>query len=88
MTPLPKVDQDLIQSGIISQDALETMRNPDVLDKNRKYVATQGPLPTTFNDFWKMIWDESSYVIVMLTNEEELNKVKSGYIAHYPLQFH
>ncbi|ORE04029.1 hypothetical protein BCV72DRAFT_313911 [Rhizopus microsporus var. microsporus] len=76
VTPLSRMDQDLIQSGIISQDALETMRNPDVLDKNRKYIATQGPLPTTFDDFWKMIWDESSYVIVMLTNEEELNKIK------------
>ncbi|CAF1464633.1 unnamed protein product [Adineta ricciae] len=34
---------------------------------NRKYILTQGPLPTTSNHFWQMIWEQNSRVIVMLT---------------------
>ncbi|CAJ0917595.1 unnamed protein product [Ranitomeya imitator] len=40
------------------------------------YIATQGPLPETVADFWSMVWQESSSVIVMLTALEEQNKVK------------
>lgn len=43
--------------------------------QNRRYIATQGPLPTTFVDFWKVVWEQSSRIIVMLTREEEMNRV-------------
>lgn len=75
VSPLSDLEQDLVLSGLLSQESLETKRHPERLQKSRKYIATQGPLPTTFSDFWKMVWDEDSHVIVMLTNEEELNKV-------------
>jgi protein-tyrosine phosphatase len=41
----------------------------------KKYIVTQGPLPATFNDFWSILWDQRSRVIVMLTKEEEMNRV-------------
>ncbi|RUS23773.1 protein-tyrosine phosphatase-like protein [Jimgerdemannia flammicorona] len=44
--------------------------------QNRRYIVTQGPLPTTFTDFWKIVWEQKSRVIVMLTREEEMNRIK------------
>ncbi|KAG0306097.1 hypothetical protein BGZ99_001892 [Dissophora globulifera] len=43
---------------------------------NRSYIATQGPLPSTFEDFWKIVWEQGSRVIVMLTREYEAGRIK------------
>lgn len=46
------------------------------LDTNTNlYIATQGCLPTTINDFWLMVWQENTRVIVMTTKEIERGKV-------------
>jgi len=37
----------------------------------------QGPLPETFGDFWRMIWEQRSSGIVMMTKLEERNRVCS-----------
>jgi len=47
-----------------------------VQGENFKYIATQGPLPQTTNDFWKMIWDEKVHVILMLTKAIENGRIK------------
>ena len=44
---------------------------------NRNYIATQAPIPATFNDFWRVVWEQDIRVIVMLTAESEGGQVKS-----------
>ncbi|XP_059163240.1 receptor-type tyrosine-protein phosphatase N2-like [Physella acuta] len=39
--------------------------------RNPAYICTQGPLPHTVADFWQMIWEQGSVVIVMLTKLAE-----------------
>jgi len=51
----------------------------DGIHKNGKqaYIASQAPLPVTFNDFWRMIWEQKISILVMLTRLEEDKMVKA-----------
>ncbi|CAF1374617.1 unnamed protein product, partial [Adineta ricciae] len=42
----------------------------------REYIATQGPLPATVNDFWHMVQQELVKCILMITREMEGTKSK------------
>ncbi|XP_051285424.1 receptor-type tyrosine-protein phosphatase delta isoform X30 [Dicentrarchus labrax] len=53
--------------------------NANYIDGYRKqnaYIATQGSLPETFGEFWRMIWEQRSAIIVMMTKLEERSRVK------------
>lgn len=41
-----------------------------------RYIATQGPLSSTVNDFWRMVQQESSHLVVMLTTVMERGRPK------------
>jgi len=43
--------------------------------KCNAYIATQGPLPSTVNDVWQMVWEYESKYIVMLCNLQEVGVV-------------
>lgn len=43
---------------------------------SNRYIATQGPLPDTFADFWHVVWDKKIPLIIMLTAETEGGHVK------------
>ncbi|KAL5482145.1 hypothetical protein EMCRGX_G022434 [Ephydatia muelleri] len=41
-------------------------------DNNPKaYIATQGPLPWTVGDFWRMVWEQKSCIIIMAADLKE-----------------
>ncbi|CAO1631771.1 unnamed protein product [Parajaminaea phylloscopi] len=43
----------------------------------RRYIATQAPLPATFDAFWTTVWQENCRTIAMLTREYESGRVQS-----------
>lgn len=62
--------------------------NANYIDGYRKqnaYIATQGALPETFGDFWRMIWEQRSATVVMMTKLEERSRVRRN-IFLFPLK--
>lgn len=43
---------------------------------NMSYIASQGPLPSTVDDFWRMIWHNEVRLIIMACKETEMGKSK------------
>jgi len=54
--------------------------NPDETVNDRSFIATQGPIPHTFQDFWRMIFEYNIKFIVFLGREIEKGMIK---VDHY-----
>uniref|UniRef100_A0A8C1V2P6 protein-tyrosine-phosphatase n=1 Tax=Cyprinus carpio TaxID=7962 RepID=A0A8C1V2P6_CYPCA len=64
-----------LTDGIMGSDYI----NANYIDGYRKqnaYIATQGPLPETFGDFWRMVWEQRAASVVMMTKLEEKSRIK------------
>nr|XP_034321631.1 receptor-type tyrosine-protein phosphatase epsilon-like isoform X2 [Crassostrea gigas] len=67
-----------------SSVVLQSSKNGDYINANfikntdgdAVYIASQGPKPKTVGDFWQMIWQEYVFVIAMVTNLKEGDKIK------------
>ena len=66
---LKGLKNDYINANIISP----INSTDDHTNENISYISTQAPLPNTCRDFWKMVWDQQTSVVMMLTDFKEGN---------------
>ncbi|CAO2599534.1 Tyrosine-protein phosphatase non-receptor type 22 [Lemmus lemmus] len=72
-------DHSLVQLSLITSNEDSSYINANFIKGvygPRAYIATQGPLPATVLDFWRMIWEYRVLVIVMACMEFEMGKKK------------
>ncbi|XP_048124258.1 receptor-type tyrosine-protein phosphatase R isoform X2 [Alosa alosa] len=77
-TILPNPHSRVILKAKNSYDPLSSYINANFirgyLGDEKAYIATQGPMINTVNDFWQMAWQEDCPVIVMITKLKEKNE--------------
>ncbi len=69
----------------VSRVVLKSNKRSDYINANyvsgfnrvNKFIATQEPMATTFDDFWNMIWQEDSNIIVMLNGTKKKSQLTS-----------
>ncbi|XP_015237762.1 PREDICTED: receptor-type tyrosine-protein phosphatase eta-like [Cyprinodon variegatus] len=61
--------------GSPNEDYINANYMPGYLSR-KEYIAAQGPLPATVNEFWRMIWEKNVQTLVMLTRCNEQGRVK------------
>ncbi|XP_066586257.1 tyrosine-protein phosphatase non-receptor type 11 isoform X2 [Prorops nasuta] len=66
---------DYINANYIKNEEIESANIGDAIH-SKCYIATQGCLPNTIQDFWHMVYQENTRVIVMTTKEMERGKNK------------
>ncbi|XP_044048547.1 receptor-type tyrosine-protein phosphatase beta-like [Siniperca chuatsi] len=72
-------DSTRVKLSYVDDDPCSDYINASYIPGNnfrREYVATQGPLPGTKDDFWKMVWEQNIHNIVMVTQCVEKGRVK------------
>ncbi|XP_071451599.1 tyrosine-protein phosphatase non-receptor type 11-like isoform X1 [Hetaerina americana] len=73
---LKEVDPSIPGSEYINANYIKPEDEPFPEGRMKHYIATQGCLPSTTSDFWQMVWQENTRVIVMTTKEIERGKNK------------
>uniref|UniRef100_A0A8C4RLF6 Receptor-type tyrosine-protein phosphatase kappa n=1 Tax=Erpetoichthys calabaricus TaxID=27687 RepID=A0A8C4RLF6_ERPCA len=68
--------EDDPSSDYINANYIDIWLYRDGYQRPSHYIATQGPVHETVYDFWRMIWQEQSACVVMVTNLVEVGRVK------------
>nr|XP_040018737.1 receptor-type tyrosine-protein phosphatase eta isoform X2 [Gasterosteus aculeatus aculeatus] len=72
-------DSSRVKLSIIHGSPYEDYINANYMpgyNSRKEYIAAQGPLPATVNEFWRMIWEKNVQTLVMLTRCNEQGRVK------------
>lgn len=72
-------DSTRVKLSYLEDDPCSDYVNASYIPGNnyrREYIATQGPLPGTKDDFWRMVWEHGVHNIVMVTQCVEKGRVK------------
>ncbi|ELU06625.1 hypothetical protein CAPTEDRAFT_168672 [Capitella teleta] len=69
---LPEINQDPVSSYINANYIRGYRGEPNA------FIATQGPMSNTVEDFWRMVWHEKAPIIVMITKLREKNRVRQS----------
>ncbi|RVE72230.1 hypothetical protein OJAV_G00059530 [Oryzias javanicus] len=72
-------DSSRVKLSIIHGDPCDDYINANYMpgyQSKKEFIAAQGPLPGTVNDFWRMIWEKNVRTLVMLTRCNEQGRVK------------
>uniref|UniRef100_A0A8C3VQ29 protein-tyrosine-phosphatase n=1 Tax=Catagonus wagneri TaxID=51154 RepID=A0A8C3VQ29_9CETA len=82
-------DHSLVELSMITSDEDSSYINANFIKGvygPKAYIATQGPLPTTVLDFWRMIWEYSILIIVMACMEFEMGKEAENRKSDYTIR--
>ncbi|KAI5612252.1 protein tyrosine phosphatase, non-receptor type 11, b isoform X1, partial [Silurus asotus] len=72
-----EADSDVPGSDYINANYIRCMQEEGRhMDQGKMFIATQGCLQNTVLDFWKMVYQENTHVIVMTTKEMERGRNK------------
>ncbi|XP_031687756.1 receptor-type tyrosine-protein phosphatase zeta isoform X1 [Oncorhynchus kisutch] len=52
--------------------------------KSREFILTQSPLPSTVSDFWRMVWDHNSQLIISLPDTHTAQREGEESCAYWP----
>nr|XP_057931583.1 receptor-type tyrosine-protein phosphatase beta-like isoform X2 [Doryrhamphus excisus] len=86
-------DSTRVKLSYVDDDPCSDYINASYIPGNnfrREYIATQGPLPGTKDDFWKMVWEQNVHNVVMVTQCVEKGRVKCDHYwpqDHEPLYY-
>ncbi|KAG9329135.1 hypothetical protein JZ751_007539 [Albula glossodonta] len=77
-TILPNAHSRVCLKAVDEEDFLSTYINANYM---------RGPTVNTVTDFWRMVWQERSSIIVMITNIEEKNEKCTEYWPEYTVSY-
>ncbi|KAG1697705.1 Tyrosine-protein phosphatase non-receptor type 23 [Nymphon striatum] len=65
-------DQNRVEIKSLKDDYINASYISGISESCPKYIVTQSPLPVTYTDFWSMVWEQQTDMVVCLLSDSEL----------------